>query len=85
MVELKAFLSHRYKSPDVNLYFHQLFSEVAEVQFDVDVGGRFWHRWRLRWRGMTPSPRLSLNHSEKDMRLFILSASSFSRGGLPIH
>ncbi len=37
-MELKAFLSHRYKSPDVNLYFHELFSEVAEVQFEVDVG-----------------------------------------------
>ncbi len=35
---LKAFLSHRYQSPGVNSYFHQLFSEVAEVQFDVDPG-----------------------------------------------
>jgi hypothetical protein len=35
---LKAFLSHRYQSPAVNSYFHQLFSEVAEVQFDVDPG-----------------------------------------------
>jgi hypothetical protein len=37
-MELKAFLSHRYKSPDVNLYFHALFAEAAEVQFEVDVG-----------------------------------------------
>jgi hypothetical protein len=37
-MELKAFLSHRYKSPDVNLYFHELFAELAEVQFDVDIG-----------------------------------------------
>lgn len=37
-MELKAFLSHRYKSPDVNLYFHALFAEVAEVQFEIDVG-----------------------------------------------
>jgi len=35
---LKAFLSHRYKSPEVNLYFHELFTESAEVQFEVDVG-----------------------------------------------
>jgi hypothetical protein len=34
---LKAFLSHRYQSPAVNTYFHQVFSEVAELQFDVDV------------------------------------------------
>jgi hypothetical protein len=37
-MELKAFLSHRYKSPDVNLYFHKLFAELAEVQFEVDIG-----------------------------------------------
>ena len=32
----RAFLSHRYKSPEVNLYFHKLFAETAEVQFEVD-------------------------------------------------
>ncbi len=37
-MEIKAFLSHRYKSPDVNLYFHELFAEVAEVRFEVDIG-----------------------------------------------
>lgn len=37
-MELKAFLSHRYKSPDVNLYFQKLFAELAEVQFEVDIG-----------------------------------------------
>ncbi len=35
---LKAFLSHRYQSPVVNTYFHEVFSEVAELQFDVDRG-----------------------------------------------
>lgn len=35
---IKAFLSHRYKSPAVNLYFHSILSSVAEFQFDVDVG-----------------------------------------------
>ena len=34
----KAFLSHRYKSPEVNLYFFNIFKEVAEVQFEVDEG-----------------------------------------------
>ena len=37
-LSFKAFLSHRYKSPEVNLYFHGLFAELDEVQFDVDVG-----------------------------------------------
>lgn len=34
----KAFLSHRYKSPEVNLYFFNLFSDIAEIQFEVDEG-----------------------------------------------
>lgn len=39
LLALKAFLSHRYRSPKVNLYFHKVFEEeAAEVQFEVDVG-----------------------------------------------
>jgi hypothetical protein len=38
MFSFKAFLSHRYKSPDVNIYFFNLFKEIAEVQFEVDEG-----------------------------------------------
>jgi hypothetical protein len=34
----KAFLSHRYKSSEINLYFFNLFHEIAEVQFEVDEG-----------------------------------------------
>ena len=37
-MEFKSFLSHRYKSPDVNLYFFDIFSRQSEVQFEVDVG-----------------------------------------------
>lgn len=37
-MEFKSFLSHRYKSADVNLYFFDVFSRHAEVQFEVDVG-----------------------------------------------
>ena len=37
-LSFKAFLSHRYKSPEDNLYFFNLFSEIAEVQFEVDEG-----------------------------------------------
>ena len=35
---LKVFLSHRYKSPDVNLYFSEIFHEFAQVYFEVDAG-----------------------------------------------
>ena len=34
----KCFLSHRYKSADVNLYFFDVFARHSEVQFEVDVG-----------------------------------------------
>lgn len=37
-ITFKSFLSHRYKSADVNLYFFNLFKEFAEVQFEVDEG-----------------------------------------------
>lgn len=33
-----TFLSHRYKSPDVNLFFFKLFEDIAEIQFEVDEG-----------------------------------------------
>jgi hypothetical protein len=35
---LKAFLSHRYKSPEINLFFFNLFATAAHIQFEVDVG-----------------------------------------------
>jgi len=35
---LKAFLSHKYKAPAVNEFFFKLFSQDAEVQFEVDSG-----------------------------------------------
>lgn len=34
----KAFLSHRYKSEHENLAFYRLFSQVANVHFEADVG-----------------------------------------------
>ncbi len=33
-----VFWSHRYKSPEFNLYFFKLFSEFGEIQFDLDAG-----------------------------------------------
>ena len=35
---LQVFLSHRYKSPEVNLYFFDIFRQFAQVQFEVDRG-----------------------------------------------
>lgn len=34
----QAFLSHRYASPEVNLYFFNIFRQVGQVQFEVDEG-----------------------------------------------
>ncbi|HXM56683.1 MAG TPA: toll/interleukin-1 receptor domain-containing protein [Candidatus Dormibacteraeota bacterium] len=42
-----AFLSHRYKSPAVNLYFYRMFTETASVQFRVDIGLRQLSTTRL--------------------------------------
>jgi hypothetical protein len=39
VLSFKAFLSHRYKSPEVNRYFFRIFADAAEVQFEVDEGG----------------------------------------------
>ena len=32
------FLSHQYRATSLNLFFYKLFSEVADVQFEVDRG-----------------------------------------------
>lgn len=34
----KTFLSHRYASAEVNLYFFRIFRQVGQVQFEVDEG-----------------------------------------------
>lgn len=34
----KVFLSHRYKSPETNLFFFGVFAGVSELQFEVDAG-----------------------------------------------
>lgn len=47
MIEFKAFLSHRYKSPEVNLYFFKLFSKTAEVQFEIDRGTTIFNMTRI--------------------------------------
>lgn len=35
---IKAFLSHRYKSTKINLYFFNLIKKFAEIQFEIDEG-----------------------------------------------
>jgi TIR domain len=47
-LSFNAFLSHRYKSPRVNLYFFDLFSGVGEVQFRIDEGDRRISMTRLQ-------------------------------------
>src|SRR5215210_7201080 len=37
-VQIRVFLSHRYKAPTINEYFFSLFEDEAEIQFEVDVG-----------------------------------------------
>lgn len=37
-MDFKSFLSHKYKSQDVNLYFFDIFSQTTEVQFEIDTG-----------------------------------------------
>ncbi|MGW1453037.1 hypothetical protein ACWCO3_33080, partial [Micromonospora sp. NPDC002411] len=37
-LNVKVFLSHRYRSPAVNLQFFDLIDQVADVQFEVDRG-----------------------------------------------
>jgi hypothetical protein len=37
-ISFAAFLSHKYKAPEINEFFFRLFSSVADVQFEVDIG-----------------------------------------------
>jgi hypothetical protein len=46
-LNLKVFLSHRYRSSAVNLRFFDLIDEVADVQFEVDRGLRATSTTRL--------------------------------------
>jgi hypothetical protein len=38
LLAFKAFLSHRYASAEVNLYFFNIFRRLGQVQFEVDEG-----------------------------------------------
>jgi hypothetical protein len=80
----KAFLSHRYKSPQDNLYFFNLFGEIAEVQFEVDEGLSVVNVTRLErmirdcdaFIGIYPFPG---NWKDAQDRANLLSASQYFR------
>lgn len=46
-MEFKAFLSHRYQSSSANLYFYRVFTGIAGVHFDVDVGAKRFNVTRI--------------------------------------
>lgn len=46
-ITFKSFLSHSYKSADINLYFFKIFEDVAEVQFEIDEGTKSINVTRL--------------------------------------
>ena len=88
-LRLEAFLSHRYKSPDVNLFFFRLLVEHANVQFGVDRGTFATNVGRLErlirnahaFIGIYPfpgDPRQRPSHDE------LLSASRYFRLELDI-
>jgi hypothetical protein len=43
----RAFLSHRYRSPEINRYFFNLFADEATIQFTVDRGAYHTNVTRL--------------------------------------
>jgi hypothetical protein len=81
---LKVFLSHRYKSPEVNLYFFEIFHEFADVYFEVDVGQKPICMTRLErmiqnadaFVGIYPFPDLA---NEFPTREKLLEASRYFR------
>ena len=95
-LELKAFLSHRYRSPEVNLYFHGVFEKEAEVQFEVDVGSSPINVTRLErmvrdcdaYIGIYPFPgdpmkRASVEDVKKASRYFRLECDLAIRSRKP--
>lgn len=78
------FLSHSYQSPDANLYFFQIFSKLAEVQFDVDVGKKSTNVTRLerlirRSDGFIGVYPFTLGQGTEPTREQLLDASRYFR------
>lgn len=80
----EAFLSHRYKSPEVNQYFFELFEPLADVQFHVDTSKFPINVTRLERRirsadafvGLYPFPR---EPRARPTREALLEASRYFR------
>ena len=91
-----AFLSHRYRSPEANLFFFRLFNEIARVEFGVDRGVLATNVTRLErvlrdadgFIGIYPYPGDSLQQPdrselEKESRYFRLELDLAERSGQP--
>ena len=80
----KAFLSHRYKSPEVNQRFFDLLTTYAQIQFEVDVGSKPTNVTRLErfvrdadaFVGIYPFPS---NDDGRPSRQTILEESKYFR------
>ena len=80
----KAFLSHRYKSPEVNQRFFDLLTAYADIQFEVDVGSKPTNVTRLErfvrdadaFVGIYPFPS---NDDGRPSREAILEESKYFR------
>lgn len=80
----KAFLSHRYKSPEVNQRFFDLLTAYADIQFEVDVGSKPTNVTRLErfvrdadaFVGIYPFPS---NDDGRPSRETILEESKYFR------
>lgn len=93
---LRIFLSHRYESPQVNLYFFGLFKGHAEFHFEVDEGTRPTCVTRLErmirdadaFVGIYPYPDITeyapgLEQMKKATRYFRLEMDLAARSGKP--
>ncbi len=92
----KAFLSHRYKSADVNQRFFELLTACAHVQFEVDVGSKPTNVTRLErfvrdadaFVGICPYPssaeaRPSREAIQEESKYFRLELDLAIRSGKP--
>ncbi len=93
---IRAFLSHRYGSPAVNLRFFELFSRAAQVQFSVDFGELATNVTRLErlvrdadaFIGLYPlavpaMAEVSADELRKQSRYFRLELDLAIRAGVP--
>ena len=76
-LSFKAFLSHAYKAEQLNVEFYGIFDEVADVQFEVDIGLKNLNVTRLEHRirdcdafvGLYPFPGDPTNEPSPDEAL----------------